>query len=108
MTTDYNPNELYPNCVAMTWADVDKMNELNRKCGWGFDKKDCNEFLFNHMKSYISVLKTEDDTAKNGARKMEMIEYRLEDANFHSFCHMLHTHDYGRAKDWIEEEYADD
>ena len=103
-----NYNELYPNCKAMTYGDVEELGQMNAKCKWSFSEEDCKDFLFSHMNALIFVLKHGDDTAMNGTRDMEMIEYRLEDANYHTLAKLLHENDYEGASVWITEEYMDD
>ena len=93
----------FEGCKAMTWEDAEEMGRLNAENGWSFSTEDLNELLFSHMLAYIFVLKG-DDTANNGTREMEMIEYRLEDANYHTFANLLHRHEYEDAKAWMYEE----
>ena len=101
-------NKLYPNCVAMTYGDANEMGELNYKCGWGFSAMDCLRFLADHMDAYYDHLEeSENAEILKHVRKMECIEYRLEDANFHVFCDYLRDRKYADAHKWILEDYND-
>lgn len=85
-------------CLAMTWEDAEKMEKLNQECGWGFSTPDLLRFIADHMEAHDES-EEETDPAKLNEhfRKMECIEWRLTDANFHTFCEMLKSQDYYKA-----------
>ena len=59
----------------------------NEECEWGFSKKDCQKFLEEHKKGNIKT--------------QYIIEERLEDANFHTFCGLLCAKDYNGAEECL-------
>lgn len=79
----------------MTQADMRRMMALNMKSGWAFSKDDLLKLLSNYIKAYIA-----DDV-----RKMEMIEFRLEDANFHTECGHLADKEFTEYVEFVKEEY---
>lgn len=81
------------NVYYMTETDRRKyITNPNNDCGWAFNKEDCIRFLKDH---------------KNGSiRTKYIIEERLEDANFHTFCGLLSKREYYKAMKYIEEDYA--
>ena len=81
------------NIYYMTKADRRKyITKPNEECGWGFNKEDCQKFLEEHKKGNM--------------RTKYIIEERLEDANFHTFCGLLSNMEYDKAMKYIEEDYA--
>ena len=77
------PN-IYPGCNAMTTKDARRMNALNRKNSYGISYRELKGLCTRHEKA-----------RNNGdIRRMEMIEYRLTDINFHHECGMLHRGEY--------------
>ena len=96
-------DELYPNCVAMTWGDRDNLARLNEECCWGFKASDCLRFLADHMDAHWDAENGNDPL--EAYRMMESIEWRLEDANFHTFNGFLASHDYASAINWIIKDY---
>ena len=92
-------------CKVMTWEDAEEMSNLNAKCHWGFSAWDCLRFLADHMEANSDVEHGNDPL--EAYKCMECIEWRLEDANFHTFNGFLHAHEYDKALAWIGEDYAD-
>ena len=86
---NYKKSEIMPGCNAMTYGDMDKMNALNYKNGWAFSLAELERLGTMHKKA----------REEGNIRRMEMIEYRLEDCNFHTECALLSDGDYeGYAK----------
>lgn len=77
------PN-IYPGCNAMTTEDERRMNALNRKNSYGISYRELKGLCTRHEKARNS----------GDIRRMEMIEYRLTDINFHHECGMLHRGEY--------------
>ena len=77
--------------VVYTDADRQKyVNNYNRKHGWGFNKNTLLATMRMHQ---------------NGTPEMKrLMEDRLEDANFHSYCGDLCENDYGAFMQRIENE----
>ena len=94
-------------CKAMTWEDAEEMIKLNEESGWGFTKDEMIDLIFDHMRAYIFFLKG-DDTANNGIREMEMIEYRLRDVSFNEFADMLNKHNYDEAMDGVKYAFSEE
>ena len=93
-------------CIAMTWEDAEEMAKANHDCGWGFSVPDQLRFIADHMDANYDVKDGNDPL--EAYRCMEKIEWRLEDANFHTLCGFLHDHEYIKAIKYIGEEYSDD
>ena len=93
-------------CIAMTWEDAERMAKRNEKDGWGFDMAKCLHFLANHMDA-DNVDEGDNEQLMSAIATKEMIEWRLEDANFHTFCGYLHNNEYAHALAWIAKEYCD-
>ena len=96
-------DELYPNCEALTYGDVEELMDMNEKCGWGFTAIDCLRFLADHIEANHDVESGNDPLEAH--RKMESIEWRLEDANFHRLSECLSARNYGKAIEWIRKDY---
>ena len=95
-------------CVAMTWQDAERMEKRNEACGWGFTMAKCLHFLANHMDADYAHHNEEDkEKFLSAIAEKEMIEWRLEDANFHTFCGLLHDNKYAEALAWIAKEYCE-
>lgn len=91
-------------CTAMTWEDAEAMNKLNQENGWGFSMPDLLRLLADHMEAYdFGYNGIPEEEAK---RTQEKIEWRLEDANFHKLCALLHDNDYVKASEAITEEIS--
>ena len=72
--------------------DINRLWNLNKKNGWGFSSQQILTMATKHMKArQIGNLKA-----------MEEIEYRLEDANFHTECNMLRCGQYNELKSMIK------
>lgn len=94
-------------CVAMTWADAERMEKRNEAHGWGFGMADCLRMLADHMdaeKARHEV--TDNEKFLFATAKMEKIEWRLEGANFHTFCKLLRGNEYTKALEWITKTYV--
>ena len=94
-------------CVAMTWEDAERMEKRNEACGWGFTFANCLHFVADHMEANEclerNAMRDKHIVAK---LKQEMIEWRLEDANFHDLCGFLHECEYAVAIDWAIKDYG--
>lgn len=86
-------------CVALTWEDAENAEKENYDCGWGFSAPDLLKFITDHMNAEYAVEDGEDPYKHYLTQ--ERIEWRLEDANFHRLCEMLHTHNYKKATEWV-------
>ena len=92
--TDIHPK----GCKAMTWEDAEEVEKLNQLNGWGVSASDALRFVADHMDAYLdSEEETKPENIERCVRVMERIEWRLTDANFHSFCKALKEHDYHKA-----------
>lgn len=60
-----------------------------------------------HKRAYVANLgldfRHENEIFAN-ERRMAMISYRLDDANFHQFAALLDHHEYDAAAQWIKED----
>ena len=78
---------------------TDKQKEhqqtINAKNGWGLT----DSMMWNLYNKHKAARKAGDEV------RMAEIEYRLTDANFHSFCSKLSTGDYKLARKEIKERY---
>ena len=85
-------SDIYPGCKAMTESDAMRMDALNRKNAWGMSYRelknacDAHQYARNH----------------GDIRRMEMIEYRLTDINFHHECGMLHRGEYDALREELK------
>ena len=94
-------------CLVMTWKDAEEMNKLNYACGWSFSDADLLRLTANHMDAYYDGEETTvQEEIDRCIRTMEMIEWRLTDANFHMFCALLHNHKYSEATKEISDAIA--
>lgn len=85
-------NDILYGYKAMTVNDAMEIGNLNQQNGWGISKEEYFDLVRNHEKA----------RKENDIRTMEMIEYRLEDINFHPECMMLELGDYQKAYDLWE------
>ena len=86
---------IYPGCNAMTFNDARRMDALNRKNGWGLS-----------MKQLVMAVSAHKHARETGdIRRMEMIEYRLTDINFHTECAMLNAGEYDELREKINREW---
>ena len=69
-----NNNNIYPGYTAMTEADANRMIAANKKAGWGFTIDNLVRLIRKHKKA----------SECGDVRTMEMIEFRLDDCNFHT------------------------
>ena len=76
----------------MTRADERRMVELNKKHGWGFTRKEMLRLINDYEKAYQA----------GNTRRMECIEYRLEDANFHTECGLLADKKFAEVRELVE------
>ena len=90
-----NIDTIYPGCTAMTWSDARTMDALNRKNQWGLTMRQLKNALSAH----------EYARATGNTRRMEMIEYRLTDINFHHECAMMHHGQYDELRAEIDREW---
>ena len=88
-------------CAVMTWEDAEAMEKLNAECGWGFNHIDCLRFIITHEEAYNKI----NVDSMEAYRTMECIEWRLEDANFHMLCGLLHKYNYKGALEWVMKTY---
>lgn len=81
---NYKPTDIVPGHKALTYADMEEIGEINRQNGWGMTYEE------------LALLGAEHLTARrnNDIHKMEYIEERLTDINFHSECGRLHNGEY--------------
>lgn len=78
--------------VRLTEGEYHKyISGPNHKCGWGFSSDD----LFAFLKAY----------KRGDKKKRYIIEERLTDANFHSFCSLLCNEEYDKFEELVREEY---
>lgn len=85
-----NSNELYNSEVfpGMTVGDANRIDNLNRRNGYGLTSKQLNRIIQQHKKA----------RAAGDFRTMSMIEYRLTDINFHTECGLLSAGKYEDAQ----------
>ena len=86
-------------CVAMTWEDAEEMEMLNQEHGWGFSAPDLLRLISDHLDAFYAEQDGEDPFELY--RTQEKIEWRLEDANFHTLRGFLKLHDYKEAITWV-------
>lgn len=79
----------------------------NKKSDWAFTNAQLRYFLRRHKQAYVNNrgfdFRQEKEILAN-ERRMAMISYRLDDANFHTFAGLLDRHEYNKAEEWIEED----
>lgn len=88
----------------MTWKDAEEVEELNRECGWSFGLNNTLRLLADHMDA--CDCENRGIPRNEAKRTMEKIEWRLKDANFHTFANALHTFDYNKALEIIVDEFT--
>lgn len=76
----------------MTRADERRMVELNKKHGWGFTRKEMLRLINDYEKAYHA----------GNTRRMECIEFRLEDANFHTEGELLADKKFAEVRELVE------
>ena len=88
-------------CKAMTWEDAEKADKLDADNGWGFSDADLLRLIADHMSAQDDIENGED--IEEAVKTQEIIEWRLNDANFHNLCETLHEHKYSDAVHGIYE-----
>lgn len=84
-------NELWGGAYkALTVGDVMRIGRLNARNGWGISFTTVERMFTEHRQA----------RERGDVRKMEQIEYRLTDCNFHKECSLLHD---GKYKEALEE-----
>ena len=86
-------------CIAMTWEDAEAVEKQNKENGWGFSAPDLLRLIADHMDATYKEEDGEDPFELY--RTQEKIEWRLEDANFHTLCKFLKLHSYKEAITWV-------
>ena len=87
---------------VMTWEDAEEVEKLNYENGWGFSSTNLLRLIADHEDCYFDMEETTDmNTFHKYMRKMERIEWRLEDANFHELHKLLRKHEYRKAVEWL-------
>lgn len=86
-----NSNELYDSEAfpGMTVGDANRINNLNRRNGYGLTRKELSRIIQKHKKA----------RAAGDFRTMSMIEYRLTDVNYHIECGLLSAGKYEFAEE---------
>lgn len=85
-----NSNELYNAEVfpGMTVGDANRIDNLNRRNGYGLTTKELSRIIQQHKKA----------RAIGDFRAMSVIEYRLTDINYHTECRLLSAGKYEEAQ----------
>lgn len=92
-----NSNELYDSEAfpGMTVGDANRINNLNRRNGYGLTRKELSRIIQKHKKA----------RAAGDFRTMSVVEYRLTDINYHTECRLLSAGKYEELKmDFAEED----
>lgn len=86
-----NSNELYDSEAfpGMTVGDANRINNLNRRNGYGLTRKELSRIIQKHKKA----------RAAGDFRTMSTIEYRLTDVNYHIECGLLSAGKYEFAEE---------
>lgn len=79
----------------LTDSQKEHQRKLNAKNGWGLTYA----MMWNLYNKHKAARKAGDEV------RMAEIEYRLTDADFHSFCSKLSTGDYKAARKEIKESF---
>jgi len=83
--------EAFENSRFLADEEMDKLKELNVKNGYGLSRSHMKKLCREHKSARFA----EDYKA------MALIEYRLTDINFHSFCGLLNQGEYKKALEYI-------
>ena len=85
-----NSNELYDSEAfpGMTVGDANRINNLNRRNGYGLTRKELSRIIQQHKKA----------RAAGDYRTMSVVEYRLTDINYHIECSLLSAGKYEELK----------
>lgn len=86
-------------CKELTWEDVEKIETMNRECGYCFGASDLFRILADHMDASDNVYRGIPNA--EAVKTRESIEWRLKDANIHELCKYLHEFDYEDAIKWV-------
>lgn len=92
---------------VLTDHDERLCERQNKRNGWGFSTSQLMRLMREHKRAYVANLgldfRHENEIFAN-ERRMAMISYRLDDANFHKFAALLDHHEYDAAAQWIKED----
>ncbi len=91
-------------CEELTWEDAEECEKLNQECGWGFGISDIFRMLADHMDAHNNEWR--GIPKKEAKKTQEIIEWRLEDANFSALRKLLHNLDYENAVKWAVNAYT--
>ena len=78
----------------------------NKKNDWRFSAAQLMRLIREHKRAYVENLGLDFRYEKKifaNERRMAMISYRLEDANYHKLAALLDRHEYDAAAQWIKE-----
>ena len=82
----------------LTEKEYEQVVQLNRRNWWGFSKGMLLDLLRRYKKAYEA----------GDERSMAMMEERLTDANFHSYCALLEEKKFDEFKALVKEEYEEE
>ncbi len=83
-----NKNEIWSGAYkALTVGDVLCIDRLNARNDWGISYTTAERLFSEHRKA----------CKRGDIRKMEQVEYRLSDCNFHKECSLLRDGKYNDA-----------
>lgn len=83
---------------VLTDKEREQVVQLNRRNWWGFSESMLMDLLRRYKKAYEA----------GDERSMAMMEERLTDANFHSYCALLEEKKFDEFKALVKEEYAEE
>ncbi|MDY6280793.1 MAG: hypothetical protein SPL63_11825 [Roseburia faecis] len=92
----------------LTETDERICERQNKRNDWGFSAAQLMRLMREHKRAYVANLGLDFRQEKEifaNERRMAMISYRLDDANFHEFAGLLDHHEYDEAKNWIREDF---
>lgn len=78
----------------------------NKRNDWRFSAAQLMRLIREHKRAYVENLGLDFRYEKKifaNERRMAMISYRLEDANYHKLAALLDRHEYDAAAQWIKE-----
>ena len=87
--------------------DAELCERQNRRNDWGLSTAQLMRLLREHKRAYVENLGLDFRDEKKifaNERRMAMISYRLDDANFHKLAGLLDHHEYDAAAQWIKED----
>ena len=91
----------------LTGTDERICERQNKQNDWGFSTAQLMRLMREHKHAYVANLGLDFRHEKEifaNERRMAMISYRLDDANFHKFAGLLDRHEYDAAAQWIRED----